>query len=44
MPNSCHYAPIWDIGQVYYRFDSDPSLTADSTDDFGIVTGLRYEF
>lgn len=35
---------FWDVGQVYYRFDSDPSLTADSTADWGIVTGLRYTF
>lgn len=35
---------FWDVGQVYYRFDSDPSLTADSTADWGIVTGLRYNF
>lgn len=34
----------WDIGQLYYRYDSDPSATADSTDDYGILTGLRYKF
>ena len=34
---------FWDVGQIYYRFDSDPSLAADSRSDYGFVTGLRYE-
>ena len=33
-----------DIGQVYYRFDNDPSLTATSTHDYGIVSGVRFKF
>jgi len=35
---------FWDLSQVYYRFDSDPSLAAAGRDDYGFVTGLRYEF
>jgi hypothetical protein len=35
---------FWDISQVYYRFDSDPSATAASRHDYGFVTGLRYKF
>lgn len=35
---------FWDISQVYYRFDSDPSKTAESSEDYGIITGLRYKF
>ncbi len=34
---------FWDVGQIYYRFDSDPSLAADSRSNYGFVTGLRYE-
>ncbi|MGB6993690.1 MAG: hypothetical protein WBG00_10730 [Thermoanaerobaculia bacterium] len=30
-------------GQLYYRGDSDPSTTADSTDDYGILMGLRHK-
>lgn len=35
---------FWDISQIYYRYDSDPSEDAVSTSDFGIVSGLRYKF
>ena len=35
---------FWDIGQVYFRYDSDPSQTASSRTDWGIVSGLRYKF
>jgi len=35
---------FWDIGRVYYRYDSEPSLNAVSTTDYGIVSGIRYEF
>lgn len=35
---------FWDIGQAYYRFDSDPSKTAASQVDWGVVSGLRYKF
>lgn len=34
----------WDLGQVYYRFDSDPSEEATSGTDWGVVSGLRYKF
>ena len=35
---------FWDIGQLYYLYDSKPSNTAISKDDYGIVSGLRYKF
>lgn len=35
---------FWDIGQLYYLYDSEPSNTAISKDDYGIVSGLRYKF
>ena len=35
---------FWDIGQVYYRYDSDPSTRAEAKDDYGFVSGLRYKF
>lgn len=35
---------FWDISQVYYRYDSDPSETATSTNDWGVVSGIRYTF
>ena len=34
----------WDLSQLYFRFDSEPSLDATSRSDYGIVTGLRYKF
>jgi hypothetical protein len=34
----------WDISQVYYRFDTDPSTTATSGTDWGVISGLRYTF
>lgn len=35
---------FWDITHLYYRYDSDPSTTASSKSDYGIVTGVRYKF
>ena len=35
---------FWDISQIYYRFDSDPSSATASSDDYGFVSGLRYKF
>jgi hypothetical protein len=35
---------FWDLGQVYYRYDSDPSEIAESKLDWGILSGLRYKF
>ncbi len=35
---------FWDISQVYYRFDSDPSATASSGTDWGVISGVRYKF
>ena len=35
---------FWDVGQVYYRYDNEPSTEAESTSDYGIVTGVRYKF
>jgi hypothetical protein len=34
----------WDISQVYDRFDTDPSTTATSGTDWGVISGLRYTF
>ncbi len=35
---------FWDLGQLYYRYDSDPSEFAASKSDWGIVSGLRYKY
>ena len=35
---------FWDIGQLYYLYDSEPSDTALSKDDYGVISGLRYKF
>lgn len=34
----------WDLGNIYYRYDSDPSDFAASKSDWGIVSGLRYKY
>jgi hypothetical protein len=34
---------FWDISQIYYRYDSQPSTTAASTSDYGIISGVRYK-
>jgi hypothetical protein len=34
----------WDISQVYYRFDTDPSTIATSGTDWGVISGIRYTF
>ena len=35
---------FWDISQIYYKYDSDPSQEAAAKDDYGIVSALRYKF
>lgn len=35
---------FWDVGQVYFRYDSDPSGLAASKSDWGLVSGLRYKY
>lgn len=35
---------FWDLGQLYYRYDSDPSDLASSKSDWGIVSGLRLKY
>lgn len=35
---------FWDIGQLHYLFDSEPSNRAIAKDDYGIISGLRYKF
>ncbi len=34
---------FWDIGQLYYRYDSDSSEVATAKDDYGIISSLRYK-
>ena len=35
---------FWDITQLYYTYDSDPSREAIARDDYGIVSALRYKW
>lgn len=35
---------FWDVSQIYYRYDTDPSQAAASRDDWGIISGLRYKW
>lgn len=35
---------FWDITQLYYTYDSDPSQEAAARDDYGIVSALRYKW
>ena len=35
---------FWDIGQLYYLYDSEPSNRVITKDDYGIISGLRYRF
>lgn len=34
----------WDIGQLYYKYDSEPSQAVTSKDDYGIVSALRFVY
>ena len=39
-----HKDLFWDISQIYLRYDSAPSATAESTSDYGIISGLRFKY